>query len=504
MKKKEFYLIVFCVFILNNFAFSQKVFDIKADLISITPYTIDFYKKSSDKNYRELDFEIQELYDFEYNFNLASFTTRDSLYIFKSNSSITNIENLPNLDLESFKKQLNKKYFLKKNGQEITQLEYFNNSYFVLNNYEYREVYNYDKDKRENQWILNYSTFYNYIFLRINKQKPIVLLYENHFRGDLDHIGHIIPFNETYKIAIDGQEFINTDSNIIDKEWLIKTKNNYLYEDADQILYRIEENKLKDLVFNIDLLSKKFDTLYLEKGYVIGKTKGNYQIYNSKLENITPKKKVTAVHIFNNEFLQTIVSDKVIWLNKSGEISYKKPNIINIVCGTVAYSKREIRNENNSFVLIDNTNNLFVGGDNNTTSYNLFPNTEYDDVLFLNGTKTLSFDGNTGTGSYFKLPNNSLNYLIVKKDGKFGLLEIVFLDNGIKLNTILPVKYDSIISSGYYLPIKFESNGLFGYYPINTNAKYKKVEKFNFYFSKFVLPNNKKGWLSLDGKEYID
>ena len=81
---------------------------------------------------------------------------------------------------------------------------------------------------------------------------------------------------------------------------------------------------------------------------------------------------------------------------------------------------------------------------------------------------------------------------------------MIFENNNMKLNTILPVTYDSIVSLGYYLPIQFNKNGLYGYFPINKFAKYKKIDEFNFYFSRFTLLNNKKGWLTLDGKEYLD
>lgn len=501
---KKIYIIL-CLFFFKNM-FSQQVFDIKVDLISTDKYNIKLYKKSSKNNlFRALEIEIQELYDFEYNFNISTFTTRDSLYIYNSNVSIIHVEKLPPLDIKNFKKDLKKRYFIKNSNTEITQLEYFNNSFFALNTYKYEKIYNYDKNISENQWVLNYTDFYHYVFLRLNNKKLIVLLFENNAdsngNGELDYIGSIIPFKKNYKIIIEGTEFKDIDSRNIDKTWLEASKN-YLYEDSNKSLYRIENNKLKDVIFNIDLLSKKFDSLYIDKGYIIGKIKEKHQVYNSKLEDITPRKKIKAIHVFDSNYLQAIINTKIKWISKSAKITNKKEKTIYTVCGTVNYSTREITQKNTDFLL--NTKNSLIDGNTNTVSYRLFSNTDYDNVYFLNGTKFLSFDGNTGTGAYYKLPNNALNYLIVKKNDKFGLLEVIFLKKGLKLKTILPINYDSIIYSGYYLPIKFEKNGLFGYYPINASAKYKKLEKFNYFFSRFTLPNNRKGWLSLEGKEYLD
>ena len=55
---------------------------------------------------------------------------------------------------------------------------------------------------------------------------------------------------------------------------------------------------------------------------------------------------------------------------------------------------------------------------------------------------------------------------------------------------------------GYYHPIKYESGGLFGYYPQNEFAKYKRIEKFNFFFAEFEDKDGRIGWLDIYGKEY--
>ena len=57
------------------------------------------------------------------------------------------------------------------------------------------------------------------------------------------------------------------------------------------------------------------------------------------------------------------------------------------------------------------------------------------------------------------------------------------------------------INQGLY---KISKNNLFTYYPLVNEIKYKKLEDFQGNFARFELPNGQKGWLSKEGKEYLD
>ncbi|MES2487717.1 MAG: hypothetical protein V4581_17445 [Bacteroidota bacterium] len=52
--------------------------------------------------------------------------------------------------------------------------------------------------------------------------------------------------------------------------------------------------------------------------------------------------------------------------------------------------------------------------------------------------------------------------------------------------------------------LKFEKGKLFGYWPMHNAVRYTALDTFNKGFARFTLPNGKQGWLSLDGKEYLD
>ncbi|MCL9770560.1 hypothetical protein NAT47_09025 [Flavobacterium sp. HXWNR69] len=51
---------------------------------------------------------------------------------------------------------------------------------------------------------------------------------------------------------------------------------------------------------------------------------------------------------------------------------------------------------------------------------------------------------------------------------------------------------------------KMKKNNLFKLFPLHKEFRYKKLEDFQGNFARFELPNGKKGWLSKEGKEYLD
>lgn len=95
------------------------------------------------------------------------------------------------------------------------------------------------------------------------------------------------------------------------------------------------------------------------------------------------------------------------------------------------------------------------------------------------------------------------------KNGKFNLttLEYLMSESPIEIiereNENLPKNLDSIkkIYSNMYL---IEQNGLFTYYPLVKEIRFKKLEHFQDNFARFELPNGQKGWLDRDGREYLD
>jgi|GEM_PF-5960680 len=64
--------------------------------------------------------------------------------------------------------------------------------------------------------------------------------------------------------------------------------------------------------------------------------------------------------------------------------------------------------------------------------------------------------------------------------------------------------FDSVEDKTNYL--KIVKDGLIGYFPFNKTVRYKEIEEYHGFsnYIRFTLPDGKKGWLDINGKEYLD
>lgn len=478
-------------------AFCQKIVDVKADWIEFDNGGLTLYKASSNGNHRELLIELEELYDHEYSAYVYSNVVSD---FSREDTGIISVDALPLLSPKYVKDILGAKSFVKSSEKTIAQLQYFNEAFFSLRTYEFREGYDPKTDRSEEQWQLTDTDFYNYFVLRINGNRIAIVLIMNDYGPDIE--GVIIPTKTEVYARVDDLELKEEDINSMDKAWVRKFSEGFHYHDSYADLYHVSENRLKDLIFDQDLLQKRFDTLFSKRSFVVGKTKDQYSIFNLKLEEITPAH-TRSVVIDDEGAAQLLIKNKVKWLNTSGQVLDKKEEIVYLVCGTVTYVDRQITNDNTGYFLRESIDDM-SGEERKPNDYILLDKDEFDEVTFLNSSKLLNYDGNSGIGSNYSLPGNEYNYLIVGKDSKYGLLEFTLVENAAVQTIRLPVEFDSIKSTGYYSPIRFEKDGLVGYYPINKEPRYKELGYFEGAFARFTLPNNKKGWLDLYGNEYED
>ena len=98
-----------------------------------------------------------------------------------------------------------------------------------------------------------------------------------------------------------------------------------------------------------------------------------------------------------------------------------------------------------------------------------------------------------------------------KLDGKYG---INYLGYFIPKKQNISNQYYELVNFGDYQNLqnieykfsfyKMKRNNLYNLFPLQKDFKYKSLEDFKFGFARFELPNGKKGWLSLDGTEYLD
>lgn len=107
------------------------------------------------------------------------------------------------------------------------------------------------------------------------------------------------------------------------------------------------------------------------------------------------------------------------------------------------------------------------------------------------------------------------NYIVQRtnKDGVFltsFYLQIVSFSNSDKVKYDLVFdydnckRYDDLIYSDNGQTVIVQHKGLKGYLGINDKPKYKKLEPFQGNYARFEYPDGRKGWLKLDGTEFID
>jgi len=475
----------------------QKVANIEADRISFRDGGFKLYKKSENGNDRQFELELLELYDYEYNISYYSEKNKPE----GLGDSIIETESLPSFSIDEFSEQNVSLYYRKQNS--VFQLDYFNNTYFTVRTFQYEERYNENIRGREYKWNLVETEFYNYFIINVKESTQIVV-FVKHDEWGADIEGFIANGNNGLIAKLDGQSFT---TQIEDKETtkqLKKLTSTYNYIDRFANLYRVaRNNELRDLVFNEQLIEEKYDTLYLQNGFVIGKKKREYHVYNLKLKIISPKN-TRAVFTAGDTDCQILVNNQIKWLNKEGLVSKSKAELTYFVCGTVRSVKREITRNGSLFQMTEEVDE-FDGSPPKTVKYKLpWTGKEYE-TYFLNGSKTLIHDGNSDVDAQYKLPSTAYNYFIVQQDNKFILLEYFFGKDGVhSQQKLLPGTYDLIKSESYYSPILFQRGEKFGYYPINKTVRYSTLQKFTGAFARFSLENGKKGWLDVYGNEYMD
>ena len=166
----------------------------------------------------------------------------------------------------------------------------------------------------------------------------------------------------------------------------------------------------------------------------------------------------------------------------------------------------KISKEQNQFYLETDAVELLVRGmPVFETKFKILNSEDYESFQYL--------DEDSSILLHSELCNYDINYPVLiytkLKSGKYNLETIESLidskldDAGSSSNRALPKNLDavSVITNEIYL---IERGELFGYYPLNKEVKYKILESFQGNFARFELPNGQKGWISKQGKEYLD
>lgn len=221
---------------------------------------------------------------------------------------------------------------------------------------------------------------------------------------------------------------------------------------------------------------------------------GDYYIFQNTQKNtffITDQNEKTLIknlkycEPLSMGFIQAIdKKNKVVYYDRDLNIAeYPKPFSIGL-CGTVDYYDIKLLKKDNQYLVETTTNRTFTGGETTTEITSVIEDKNFDKIYFINGEQTLSFQG-----SYPITPT----CLIFEKNDTFGIID---KDKTFHYDTV------SVSETMFRKILKVGKSGLYNYYHISHEVKYKRLDDYVFSLAYFELENGKKGYLDLEGNEY--
>lgn len=526
-------LIAILLFFIPIVGITQQIIDVDADFIGIDyPDKLFFYKKNSDNSFYRTEIDPIKINTYY----LSELERHDTLI---------NVRDLPKTNNKKFNKELNKILFFEHNNFKNTHndREYLRilkkqpNLLFKIGTFQ--------KNKNVDipEWEIRNVHYFNYTLIRVNKKATVVMLISNqHNRMN----GFIIPTATSY---IASTIVYNRITGYDHHERKLQ-KGNYNTLDLlgfDQIgsfnkpgfgiSFNInKKHQLTDRVSDDVLLNKDFDTLYFKNGYIIGQHKENSTIYNSNLENITPKN-LRAIHFLDDgprsfTFAQVLTGNEIKWLDHTGALidDYNvnnchkggwssSPNFIGIRSknDTLYLDNKRISDEVNYEKAWFLNKEMFLSEKN---LHNIYENFLIVRKENKSGLLKYSIDKNDKTLNteiilpveydfiYPELFSNSDIQLIIENNKKYGLFSVrENNENTYSLNAkklTLPIIYDDIRYMGRCQPFRLKKDKLYGFAGVQDNPKYTTLSLFNSHFARFTLSSGEQGWLDKEGNEYLD
>ena len=373
-----------------------------------------------------------------------------------------------------------------------------------------------NEDKEEDYGFL----FNEFLFASFNKK-------EENKSPKFDDLSHFII------IQINGLKFLYIFENGV---YVIPTKtglkvlvsNNYSYETifsvenykptaneislcSDQIstnqeeYYSILKKKKKYQLNNKHekiVISKKYDSIILKK-LIICQNKKRFDLYNHQYKKLS-KKPVKEFHIYRDK-VQFLQNNQCITTDYNGieteskrfgffETPYEpdgtKPFLLNIT------------KDKNDFVLEVNK----VRGGRSEKVVKLINTENIENFYFPNNKSDDYWADLYSYGSckiYYQMKDKSYGFgtlhEFIKSDNDNRSIESNDFKN---LQEVKVCYFNNSRDNGEFFKLK--KNNLYLYYPLQKHFRYVTLNDFQGYFARFELPNGQKGWLSLEGKEYLD
>ncbi len=471
-------IIVFCFIFSTSIVSAQTIFDIQVDKIYLDGSDILFVNQGEIQTY-ECSIKPIKLRDYHFELRLAceeeDFNGYDTTLVkFESIKKFRTPEKLINW--------IKSKKFIK-NSQSSTHssyLQYFDNdlmAQLIYKNYE---------EESQPIWQFHKATFWDYVFFRVNNDFLIIgLIYEE--EGDIG--GFIIPTKDGAIVESSGYSWKTTEGKIDSIPLATQL--------TPSSFYRIkpiqnDNYQLFDKLFQEVIQQDTFEEIKFLEHYIYCKKGKEISIYDKSAKKMLIEK---AEAVYNlSTTIQFVKNGKVQCLDENGILQDTFPIPQFVVCGNYNSTERLIEQKNGQYLL-----NTLISGvwsdkrEIDTLKYSRTTST----IRYLNEKTKHHYNDYSKLGAVFSFP---YNYYLIETPEKQQLASL----NQQKSNTEFEILFEGTLEVfGYNHPIKFQEGNLYGYYPQNKSAKYKKLEKFDFFFAGFELPNGKKGWLDINGNEYL-
>ncbi|MVO11087.1 hypothetical protein GOQ30_18100 [Flavobacterium sp. TP390] len=413
-------------------------------------------------------------------------------------------------------KNISFNYIEKFSSKELNYEEYklckVNNNFFA----KFRDEYD-DKNV-----YTNIEDYMPYIFIKFNNKKVI-------YTFDNEEL-FIIPTKKSFEILS-----LHNNYDINYKTVKLKLTNSEIYyfsqhifNDLEEDFFRIDtlENKKVKLknIYNETLINQSYDSIKLSK-IIKCYIKGKIDLYNLSYKKLNKFPLQASKGSLGS--IQILENNKLKWRDWTGKKLKKRfsfPLVLLPEAPQQDYKyELTISKSHEKFILKIRNFNVFGFQTNDTET----------DTLSLSNTfgiKNFYFQSNNSkdtilsNSEFYHFDNYvtrisemvDFSYTVVyfqRENGTFGMsyLGNFFVSNEDFKNNITYKKlnnfneYQDLQFVEFKYPFyKMKKNNLFKLFPLHKEFRYKKLEDFEGNFARFKLPNCQKGWLSLDGIEYLD
>lgn len=485
-------LLYISFFLFSILAFGQQTYKVtEGELQFINPEKGIYVKKNNLIYKLELE-------------NISDYEEMSKGFKYELNTkSIETINTIKNDTSTIFASQIVKYNFNKLNGTKfLTKVIDDDNYQFVKYNKDFFlvGVLENSSGKPRNEYLLHYC------ILDFGKGKKI--LYHSE--------GYIIPTKEKLNFLFENYSLNNAFKSYSKiNDYQLKSNESQILKfdlELNKDFYKIDTLESKKLriknCYNQIIIAKEFDSIAYNPYFIVGYRNNKIDIYNYTFERLSLENvKAFSFDRFYPK-LQIVQNNTLRQINLIGD-DFKTDDIAVypsfnhfFPSNTVSIN---VTKENQDFYIESDIFYSFLKNQNFENKFKIINSKKYKSIEFLNEETFITL--------YSEMMSYTIKYPLLiyteLKNGKFNLNTIDYLiteNPSIEIqveNDNLPKDLDKIIAvtQGVY---KIQKDELTTFYPITKEIKYKKIEDFQENFARFELPNGKKGWLSKDGKEYLD